>query len=478
MTKHRKWYSHKSYIIIFILTIMVITPVICLWANILSPENIKLSNFRSAPTIPFQVLPNTQKFKVYDSTACEGCDNVSTLFSASEFKQGQADQLIKAIERTTGLNVPDGIDATTRLNSLMTDPDFWKKLLEMGKKNEISSLEFSVGEFKQPVTPEALIKAIQTSSGINVPMIETPIQSLNKLLEDKNLYRVMTRRSDEVKDFMGRLQQGQWLTPLETKEFNSSLTKASSIKEFTNRLQQGQQLSLLETKALNRFLIEANYPQETPKMQDTLTVIKSIRTLSFSNYLSPDEIRSILEANYPQETPKTFTENYQKVQNQLPICVQNEVYVTNKHLFPKDGTHIHFAFSTDNKMYYGVPVLLGFDLMELDADTHKASKIAHFYVGDYIVPNLRISTISVSPDNKKIAIDITSDSITLFGDSYHDMVVLNLGGQKIKVYDLGNKASYGGWWSPASDMFYTSCPISEHSSPQNNKVCGINLNSD
>ena len=85
---------------------------------------------------------------------------------------------------------------------------------------------------------------------------------------------------------MGRLQQGQRLTPLETKEFNSSLTKASSIKEFTNRLQQGQQLSLLETKALNRFLIEANCPQETPKMQDTLTVIKSIRTLSLRNYLS------------------------------------------------------------------------------------------------------------------------------------------------------------------------------------------------
>ena len=154
------------------------------------------------------------------------------------------------------------------------------------------------------------------------------------------------------------------------------------------------------------------------------------------------------------------------------------MYVTNKHLFPKDGTQIHFAFSNDSKMYYGVPTTLGFDLMELDATSKAKRQIAHLYVGDYEVPHLRISTISISPDNRKIALDLTSDPITLFGDSYHDMVVLKLGASRTAVFDLGNKTSYGGWWSPASNLFYTSCPLSEHSAPHYNEICAINLDSD
>jgi hypothetical protein len=154
------------------------------------------------------------------------------------------------------------------------------------------------------------------------------------------------------------------------------------------------------------------------------------------------------------------------------------VYIANKHLFPKDGTHIHFAFSNDNKMYYGVSAALGFDLMELDATTKAKRKIAHLYAGDYDVPHLRISTISISPDNRKIALDMTSDPITLFGDSYHDMVVLKLGTSRTTVFDLGNKASYGGWWSPGSNMFYTSCPLLERSAPHYNEICAIHLGSD
>jgi hypothetical protein len=128
--------------------------------------------------------------------------------------------------------------------------------------------------------------------------------------------------------------------------------------------------------------------------------------------------------------------------------------------------------------YYGAPAMLGFDLMQLDATTKTKRKIAHLFVGDYLVPHLRISTISISPDNKKIAIDLTSDPITLFGDSFHDMVVLNLGTSRTKVFDLGNKAAYGGWWSPASDLFYTSCPLAEHSAPHYNEICAIHLDAD
>ena len=335
------------------------SPVKCLWANISDPEEIKLSNNRSYPTVPFQILPNTQKFGVYDSTACEGCSiNTSTLFLAGEFREGQADQLIKAIENTTGLKVPDGVDAIARLNALIKDQNFGIEMLDMKENNDLSSsLEFSVGEFNGSISLDALIEALQSKSRINFPVTKTSIQSLNKLLEDKNLYRVIRTRSDPIEECLPVLQQAQPLSPLETKDFNRCLVEANVIKDFTSRLQQGQQLSLLQTKVLNRFLIEKNYPLETPKVQDALTIVKSMRDLSFRNYLSPEEIRSMVKTIFPQETPETFDEKYLRVQHALPISVQNTVHVTNHHVFPKDGTNIHFAFSNDHKMYYGIHAL-------------------------------------------------------------------------------------------------------------------------
>jgi hypothetical protein len=71
--------------------------------------------------------------------------------------------LIQTIELSTGVKVPDGVDATERLNRLINDPNFGERLLEMSKNNELeASLDFAVQEFKGPLTPEALIKAIQT----------------------------------------------------------------------------------------------------------------------------------------------------------------------------------------------------------------------------------------------------------------------------------------------------------------------------
>ena len=98
----------------------------------------------------------------------------------------------------------------------------------------IGSLEFSVGEFKDSITPEVLIQAIKARSVIDVPVALTSIESLNKLLEYKDLYKVMKERPDEAKALISRLEEGE-------------------------------QLSLLETIRLNRLLMEANYPLETPK---------------------------------------------------------------------------------------------------------------------------------------------------------------------------------------------------------------------
>jgi hypothetical protein len=424
-------------------------------------------------------VPNTQKLAVDNSTACEGCgSDVSPFFAAHAFRPGQADQLLTALEHTTGFAAHDGTDAEDRVNALLRDQSFCKKLVEMQMEKEIGPLKFSADEFTAPMTPEALVEAIEYEGKTKVPALATPVQSVNALLENPELYRVMARRSDDVKNIMDRMRRGERLSPLATQDFNLSLVKASTIKEFVGRLEQGQHLSLMETKLVNRFLIEANYPRQTPKMHNVVAMVQAIRTLQTRGYIPPEEIRSLLESNYPQETPRRLAEMYQHAQKQLPVSVQNQVYVANNHVFAKDGTHIHFAFSTDNTMYYGQPDVTGFNLMELNTETNKTRKIAHFYVGDYVVPHLRISTISVSPDNKKIALSITSDPITLFGASYNDMVVLDFQGQKTKVYDLGNKAYYGGWWSPRSDMFYLSCPLAEHSAPKNTVVCGLPLGSD
>lgn len=96
--------------------------------------------------------------------------------------------------------------------------------------------EFNDGEFDLIKTPEALIKAINAKCGIDIPRAYTPINSLNKLLEDQGLYKVMSIQSNE------------------------SLALISRLKE-------GQNLSYFEVKELNRLLIELNYPLETPKRQ-------------------------------------------------------------------------------------------------------------------------------------------------------------------------------------------------------------------
>jgi len=472
----------KGHLVFPLLVVMTLTPALRAtgWAS----ADIRLSNSGSSPTIQFQVLPNTQKLGVYDSLACEGCSNISSaMFSRNEFKQGQGDQLIQAIEVSTGIKILDGSDATERLNGLVNDQRFGRRLLELIKHDELrASLDFSAGEFKRPMAPEALLKAVQTGSQIAVPAAKTPIDSLNWLLGYTDLYKFMPRRpaapEEVIKAHMANVQPRHPLSPSETRALNNSLVKANVIREFIGRLEQGQQLSSVETGVLNRFLLESIYPSETPQMPDALTIAKSIRELQFERHLSAEEMRALLETTYPQETPRTAFERYQSVEDQLPDSVRDGVYIANRHLFPRDGTHIHFAFSNDNKMYYGVPATPGFDLMELDATTQAKRKIAHLHVGDHKVPHLRISTISISPDNRKIALDLTSDPITLFGDSYHDMLVLKLGASRTTVFDLGNKAAYGGWWSSASDMFYTSCPLLEHSAPHNDEICAIHLDSD
>src|ERR1019366_3072161 len=146
------------------------------------------------------------------------------------------------------IKIPDGYDATERLNSLVDDQRFGRRLLEVIKHNELrASLDFSVGEFKRPMAPEALLKAIQTGSQIAVPAAKTPIDSLNWLLGYTDLYKFMPKRpaapEDVIEAHVANLQPRHPLSPSETRELNNSLVKANVIREFTGRLEQGQQLS-------------------------------------------------------------------------------------------------------------------------------------------------------------------------------------------------------------------------------------------
>jgi len=96
--------------------------------------------------------------------------------------------------------------------------------------------DFYEGEFKMTLTPEMLVKAINMKSKIDIPIADTPIQSLNNLLEKQDLYKVMTIQPNESLGLISRLKEGQ-------------------------------NLSIREIKELNRRLIEVNYPLETPKRQ-------------------------------------------------------------------------------------------------------------------------------------------------------------------------------------------------------------------
>jgi hypothetical protein len=104
--------------------------------------------------------------------------------------------------------------------------------------------EFYESEFNATMTPEALIKAINTRSRMDIPVAYTSVDSLNKLLESNDLYKVMTIKPDGSLDIISGLEQGK--NP-----------------------------SLLKIKELNRLLIEANYPLETPKRQRIMMALQN-----------------------------------------------------------------------------------------------------------------------------------------------------------------------------------------------------------
>jgi len=141
--------------------------------------------------------------------------------------------------------------------SYLTDSDYirlpyvilnWDKVKDFAVLNKVDYimvekynlyyfLRFSEDEFKEPMTPLALISAIKAGSPRiamhTFPSALSPIEGLNKLLEYPDLYQVMP----------------VW---------------PACFRDFIRHLKEGERLNALDVMQLNRLLIETNYPREAP----------------------------------------------------------------------------------------------------------------------------------------------------------------------------------------------------------------------
>ena len=106
---------------------------------------------------------------------------------------------------------------------------------------EFTEIEFEGDEAEgiEPLDVNKLIKAIEKKIGSRLPKGITPIESLNKLLQNPELYKHMPKKLDDEKS-----------------------------KSVIDRLGHGIEVKLSEIIELNRNLIEINFEDLTPRHQD------------------------------------------------------------------------------------------------------------------------------------------------------------------------------------------------------------------
>jgi hypothetical protein len=96
---------------------------------------------------------------------------------------------------------------------------------------------FGESEFQNGLTPEALVKAID-SDGFSIPAKESPLESLNTLLEDPLFY-------------------DNWLNKHRRKALPKEANDLIGVKEKT----------AAQVRELNRYLLQETYPTLTPRMK-------------------------------------------------------------------------------------------------------------------------------------------------------------------------------------------------------------------
>ena len=71
------------------------------------------------------------------------------------------------------------------------------------------SFEFEVNEFTNTRTPGVLIKAINAVGGIYLPVADTPIDSLNMLLDIHDIYKILKVRPKGTLPLISKLEKGR-----------------------------------------------------------------------------------------------------------------------------------------------------------------------------------------------------------------------------------------------------------------------------
>jgi len=146
-----------------------------------------------------------------------------------------------------------------------------------------------------------------------------------------------------------------------------------------------------------------------------------------------------------------FNKRYSQIEKLLPNEFQGLAFnSTNKYTI---------AISTDLKAYFAIPQDNGFNLMELDSVTGKQKKVGYFYIHGLLGSVGRktsLSSISISPDDKKIAVSATNNTGDMSGGTDEAWVV-DLSGQQSKVYDLGQGQFGDKFFTSDSAGVYFSC---------------------
>lgn len=96
---------------------------------------------------------------------------------------------------------------------------------------------FNADEFKDGLTPEKLLKAIE-ADGFSVPAEETALESLNELLSEERFYEY-------------------WLNKYRSLKLPKRAVELTEV----------EQRSAKEIMELNRYLLEASYPAACPKVK-------------------------------------------------------------------------------------------------------------------------------------------------------------------------------------------------------------------
>ena len=175
-------------------------------------------------------------------------------------------------------------------------------------------------------------------------------------------------------------------------------------------------------------------------------------------------------------TRAAFISRYQKVQSRLPVDFQNMLqYDWRKQPIVSYRSNEKLVVSSEGKAYYVKSKDNGVDLVELNANTGLERVIAHFYLSDQLNRKTRLTDLTLSPDDKKIAVGLSNIDFGGFNEAY----VVDVGQNKPTIYSLGKNIYYDKYWNSTSDKLYFGCPsdvAGVKDKSEKNHLCVLSFN--